>query len=239
MVAVLLFDVDGLRQVNESLGHAAGDKVLAEVARRLRASAPSSALVGRLGGDEFVVTLRVDHAEAALALAGELRQQIRDQMVFGTLTLDVDTAVGVVVHPDHGSDAATLLQRADLATNAAKSVAGSVQLFNPGSGVAVGTPARLAGDLRRALDNDELEVYFQPKVTLARPAADRRRVPGPLGAPGARRGRPGGLRRGRRAHRPARPAHRGGAQGGPAPLPRLGGRRPAAVDRGQPLRRAR
>lgn len=66
VVAVLLFDVNGLRQVNESLGHAAGDKVLAEVADRLRASAPSSALVGRAGGDEFLVTLRLENAEAAL-----------------------------------------------------------------------------------------------------------------------------------------------------------------------------
>ena len=65
VVAVLLFDVDGLRDVNESLGHAAGDKLLAEVASRLRALAPPAALVGRVGGDEFVVTLRAESAEAA------------------------------------------------------------------------------------------------------------------------------------------------------------------------------
>ncbi|MEV1288189.1 sensor domain-containing phosphodiesterase [Micromonospora sp. NPDC049679] len=172
VVAVLLFDVDGLRQVNESLGHAAGDQVLVEVARRLRASAPSSALVGRLGSDEFVVTLRAENADTAMDLAAELREQIRDQMIFGTLTLDVDTAVGVVVHPDHGSDPATLLQRADLAATAAKTMPGSVQLFNPGLESRSVRRLGLAGDLRRALDNDELEVYFQPKVTLG----DRRLV---------------------------------------------------------------
>ncbi|GAB3952891.1 hypothetical protein GCM10027614_57340 [Micromonospora vulcania] len=118
VVALLLFDVDGLRQVNESLGHAAGDKVLAEVAARLRASAPSSALVGRAGGDEFLVTLRLESADEALELAGQLRDQIRDEMVFDALTLDVNTAVGVAVHPDHGSDAATLLLRVDLAATA-------------------------------------------------------------------------------------------------------------------------
>ena len=165
-VAVLLFDVDGLRQVNESLGHGAGDQVLAEVGRRLRARAPSGALVGRTSGDEFVVTLRVDSAEGAQALAAAMRDQIRDQMVFGSLTLDVETAVGVVVHPDHGSDAATLLQRADLAVTAAKTVPGSVQLFNAGLESRSVRRLALAGDLRRALDNDELEVYFQPKVTL-------------------------------------------------------------------------
>ncbi|GAA4571240.1 EAL domain-containing protein [Micromonospora coerulea] len=166
VVAVLVFDVDGLRQVNESLGHAAGDKVLVEVAERLRACAPSSALVGRAGGDEFLVTLRLENAEAALELAAELREQIRDEMVFDALTLDVDTAVGVAVHPDHGSDAASLLQRVDLAATAAKSVPGSVQLFNPALESRSLRRLGLAGDLRRALDQGELEVYFQPKVTL-------------------------------------------------------------------------
>ncbi|MFV2018812.1 putative bifunctional diguanylate cyclase/phosphodiesterase [Micromonospora sp. LOL_023] len=166
VVAVLLFDVDGLRQVNESLGHAAGDKVLVEVARRLRVSAPSSALVGRSGGDEFVVTLRMESIELAVALAEELRDQIRDQMVFGALTLDVDTVAGVTVHPDHGSDAATLLQRADLAATAAKSVSGGVQLFNPALESRSVRRLGLAGDLRVALDEGQLEVYYQPKVTL-------------------------------------------------------------------------
>ncbi|MEV6366806.1 EAL domain-containing protein [Micromonospora musae] len=172
VVALLLFDVGGLRQVNESLGHAAGDKVLAEVAARLRASAPSSALVGRAGGDEFLVTMRLESVEAAVELAARLREQIRDEMIFDTLTLDVDTAVGVAVHPDHGSDAATLLQRVDLAANAAKSVPGSVQLFNPALESRSLRRLGLAGDLRRALDDGKLEVYFQPKVTLR----DRRLV---------------------------------------------------------------
>ncbi|MEU3457658.1 bifunctional diguanylate cyclase/phosphodiesterase [Micromonospora sp. NPDC006766] len=171
-VALLLFDVERLRQVNETLGHAAGDKVLIEVAKRLRACAPSSALVGRAGGDEFLVTLRLESAEAALELAGQLREQIRDEMVFDALTLDVDTAVGVAVHPDHGSEAVALLQRVDLAATAAKSVPGSVQLYSPALESRLLRRLGLAGDLRRALDDGELEVYFQPKVTLR----DRRLV---------------------------------------------------------------
>jgi diguanylate cyclase (GGDEF)-like protein len=172
VVALLLFDVDRLRQVNESLGYAAGDKVLVEVAERLRACSPSSALVGRAGGDEFLVTLRLESTEAALELAGQLREQIRDEMVFDALTLDVDTAVGVAVHPDHGSDAVALLQRVDLAATAAKSVPGSVQLYSPALESRSLRRLGLAGDLRRALDDGELEVYFQPKVTLR----DRRLV---------------------------------------------------------------
>ncbi|MEU4566677.1 bifunctional diguanylate cyclase/phosphodiesterase [Micromonospora sp. NPDC023956] len=172
VVAVLLFDVDGLRQVNESLGHAAGDKVLVEVAERLRASAPSSALVGRLGGDEFLLTLRVESADAALELAARLREQIRDEMVFEPLTLDVDTAVGVAVHPDHGTDAATLLQRVELAATAAKSMPGSIQLFSPALESRSLRRLGIAGDLRQALEEGGVEVYYQPKVTLR----DRRLV---------------------------------------------------------------
>jgi diguanylate cyclase (GGDEF)-like protein len=169
VVAVLMFDVDGLRDVNDSLGHASGDKLLAEVGRRLRNLAPPAALVGRAGGDEFVVTLRMPSADAAMRLGSELRQQLQDPMVFEKLTLDVDTAVGVAVHPEHGTDAATLMQRADVATQAAKHHADPVQLFNPAMESRSVRRLGLAGDLRRALDAGELDVYFQPKVALRDP----------------------------------------------------------------------
>jgi diguanylate cyclase (GGDEF)-like protein len=166
VVAVLMFDVDRLRDVNDSLGHASGDKLLAEVGRRLRNFAPPAALVGRAGGDEFVVTLRMPSADAALGLGSELRRQLQDPMVFEKLTLDVDTAVGVALHPEHGADAATLMQRADVATQAAKHHADPVQLFNPAMESRSVRRLGLAADLRRALDAGELEVYFQPKVSL-------------------------------------------------------------------------
>ncbi len=166
VVAVLLFDVDGLRDVNESMGHSAGDKLLAEVAQRLRAIAGPGALVGRIGGDEFVVTLRAESTEATVHLATEMREQLRSPMVVGTLTLDVDTAVGVAVHPDHGDDPEALLRRAELAANAAKVVPYGVQLFHPALESRAVRRLGLAGDLRRALENGELEVYYQPKVTI-------------------------------------------------------------------------
>ena len=172
VVAVLLFDVDELRGVNESLGHAAGDQLLAQLADRLRTAAPSSALVGRVGGDEFVVTLRLPSSEAAVRLAGALRSEVRRPMPVGSLKLDVDVAVGVAVHPDHGSDPATLLQRADVASRAARSLAGGVQLFNSALESRSARRLGIAPDLRQAIERGQLEVYFQPKVALS----DRRLV---------------------------------------------------------------
>jgi diguanylate cyclase (GGDEF)-like protein len=171
-VAVLLLDVAGLRSVNESLGRAAGDQLLIEVAGRLRDIAPSSALVGRVGGDAFVVTLRVHDEDEAVALAGRLRDELRSPITVGSLKLEVDAAIGVAVHPDHGSEPAALLQRADVATQAAKGLISGVQLFNQALESGSARRLGLAADLRQALDDDALEVYFQPKVAIS----DRRLV---------------------------------------------------------------
>jgi diguanylate cyclase (GGDEF)-like protein len=171
VVALLMFDVVSLRQVNESLGHVAGDKVLIEVARRMRLLAPPAALVARVGGDEFAVELRTTSAEAAVAVAERMRAGLRDPMVIDALTVDIDTNAGVAVHPDHGADPESLLQRADVAAHVAKS-RGVVQLFNPGLESRSVRRLGLAADLRAALESGEIEIHFQPRVALR----DRRLV---------------------------------------------------------------
>ena len=120
---------------------------------------------------------------------------------------------------------------------AAKAAPGGVQLFNPALESRSMRRLGLAADLRRALDNDELEVYFQPKVTLTDRAVGGGGVPGPLGASRARRrSSPEDFVAGRRAHRPARPAHRDGDPGRAAPEPGLGGPGHPLNVVGQPLR---
>jgi diguanylate cyclase (GGDEF)-like protein len=166
VVAVMIFDSDGLRDVNDSLGHAAGDQLLTEFARRLRDLCPPAALVGRVGGDGFAVTIRIESADAALVFATDIRQALTHPMEFGPLSLDVGAAVGISVHPDHGSDPATLLQRADVAKHAAKAQSSGVLLFDPSLESRSVRRLGLAADLRRALDNDALQIHFQPKVSL-------------------------------------------------------------------------
>ncbi|GIG71281.1 putative bifunctional diguanylate cyclase/phosphodiesterase [Phytomonospora endophytica] len=166
-VAVLVFDVDGMREVNDSLGFAAGDELLIEVARRLRELAPESAHVGRIGGDEFAVIFRTADTERALELARGMRTGLQQPFALGNLDVDVDAAVGVAVHPEHGDSADGLLQRADVATYAARNVSSGVQLFNVGLESRSVRRLGLASDLRRAFDTGELSVHYQPKIDLA------------------------------------------------------------------------
>jgi len=166
VVAVLLLDIDGLRDVNDSLGHDAGDRMISEVASRLRRFAPAAALVGRAASDEFVVTQRLADADEAMALAIRLRDALQEPMQVDTITLDVDVAVGVAVHPDHGTDAEALLRAADLAVQSAKQYATPVHTYQASLQSRSSQRLGLAADMRRALESSEVEVYFQPKVAL-------------------------------------------------------------------------
>jgi diguanylate cyclase (GGDEF)-like protein len=167
VVALLQFDVDSLRDVNETLGHVAGDRLLAEVGRRLQAEAPKGSLIARIGGDEFAVLLRAQGAEAAQATAVALQYALVEPFALGNFTLDVGAAVGIALYPDHAPDAGTLLQRADVATYSAKTNPRSIQLYRPAMESRSVHRLGLVSELRRAIDEGALTVHYQPKVALA------------------------------------------------------------------------
>ena len=166
VVAVLAFDVDGVRAVNDAFGHDAGDQLVGEVASRLRALAPAAALVGRSGRAEFLVTLRVPAAAAAVQLAHSLRADLQRPLRVGETMLEVNVAVGVAVHPDQAADPEELVRFADLAAQEAKQFTTPVQLYHAGLQARSTLRLDLAADLRRALENGEVEVWFQPKLSL-------------------------------------------------------------------------
>ncbi|MGH8791843.1 MAG: putative bifunctional diguanylate cyclase/phosphodiesterase [Stackebrandtia sp.] len=167
VVALLLFDVDAMREINDSVGHAAGDKLIVEVGRRLREASPESAHVGRIDGDEFGVVLRLPDIDSAVDLAGELRAALQEPFAMSNINIDIDSAVGIAVHPDSGDEAGTLLQRADVATQTAKNVSSGVQVYNAGLESNSVRRLGLASDLRRAFDSGELHVHYQPKLSLS------------------------------------------------------------------------
>jgi diguanylate cyclase (GGDEF)-like protein len=167
-VAVMVIDLDRFKEVNDTLGHLAGDGLLQEIARRLRSSMRESDTVARLGGDEFAVILSgVVDAAAAEAVGLGLVEVISRPVAVGDLSLDVDASIGVALFPDHADGVESLLQHADVAMYAAKSQNLGTALYAPEHDQS--SPDRLAliGELRRAIERDELVLHYQPKVELA------------------------------------------------------------------------
>ncbi|QSB04743.1 putative bifunctional diguanylate cyclase/phosphodiesterase [Natronoglycomyces albus] len=167
VVAVLMFDVDGMREVNDAVGHEAGDQLLLEFSRRLKELAPDGCFIGRIDSDEFILQTRLPSREDATALAQRLHEEIMAPFHFEGLTVDIGAAIGVVTHPDFASSADELLQRADTATQVAKNLDGGVQTYLASLESESLRRLGLAADLRRALDRDELEVHYQPKIDLS------------------------------------------------------------------------
>ncbi len=165
---LLLLDLDRFKEVNDTLGHAVGDRLLAVVAHRLLHSVRPGDVVARLGGDEFAVLLpTVRDGAAAREVASRLRAALGEPISMDAMSLAIDASVGIALHPDHAPDFELLLQRADVAMYLAKERRSGIETY-----VAEhdrNSPARLSliGELRRAMDEGQLELYFQPKVALA------------------------------------------------------------------------
>ena len=169
--AVLLMDLDRFKEVNDTLGHWAGDELLCEIARRLRAAAPAGATVARLGGDEFAILVPfaagTDSRAVAEAVAAGLLAALAEPVPVQEITVAVGGSVGVALFPEHGDDERTLLQRADIAMYAAKTSGLAQQTYDDGLDHSSTRRLALAGELRRALgDGTQLVLYYQPKVAL-------------------------------------------------------------------------
>lgn len=163
--ALMLIDLDRFRSVNDTLGHLAGDRLLLQIAERLRLALPRGAEAARLGGDEFAVLLPVaDSTTSATRVARGLVTALSSPLDLDGLTLVLEASAGVAVFPDHALDAEGLLRRADVAMYQAKRDRTGVEVYE--SKRDSNTPDRLGllGDLRRALDAQEVELHYQPKV---------------------------------------------------------------------------
>jgi diguanylate cyclase (GGDEF)-like protein/PAS domain S-box-containing protein len=165
--AVMLIDLDRFKEVNDTLGHQGGDQLLQEVAKHLRAALRTSDTAARLGGDEFAVLVPgLTDATDARQLADKLRSELARPVTVGGLTIEVEASVGIAFFPQHGDDVETLIRRADVSMYASKNshtpivYAGELDHHSL---------ARLAlvGELRRALQGDELVVHYQPQAEIA------------------------------------------------------------------------
>ena len=166
-IALLLIDLDRFKEINDTFGHGYGDELLRQVGQRLASVVVAHATVARLGGDEFAILLpgiaTVDAAtRAARLVLAALRAPFRVEGV----DLDVDASIGVVLSGLHGHDGTTLLQRADVAMYVAKAEQIGVAAYDPTGDQHSPTRLALLGELRRAIDHEELVLHYQPKVRI-------------------------------------------------------------------------
>jgi diguanylate cyclase (GGDEF)-like protein len=165
--AVMLMDVDGFREINDTLGHHAGDRVIVAVAARLRGVLRTSDTLARLGGDEFAILMpRVLEESAAVQLATRIRTALAAPLILHGVLLDIRVSIGVAVFPDHGRDVSSLLQRAEIAMYVAKDTRTALQVYDPSTDDHSTERLALVGELRHALDRGEIVVHYQPKVTM-------------------------------------------------------------------------
>jgi diguanylate cyclase (GGDEF)-like protein len=164
---LLLIDLDRFKEINDTLGHSYGDHLLAQVGPRLAGALRAVDTVARLGGDEFAVLLpRVSGLDAAIEVANKLQAALERSFQVEGLDLDVEASIGVVVSGEHGTDSSTLMQRADIAMYAAKQRTLGIASYDPDADSHTVERLALLGDLRRALNRDELFLHYQPKINL-------------------------------------------------------------------------
>jgi diguanylate cyclase (GGDEF)-like protein len=165
MAALILFDLDGFQDINDTLGHEGGDEVLVEVAGRLRDLVADHDVVARLGGDEFLLFLDdPDNEAAVMCLARQIPRALARPILVRGQQIRLGASLGIALHPRDGGDVATLFRHADIALSRAKMAGrGTAQSFVPEMMVSFEEHRMMESDLRRALDSDELELRLQPQ----------------------------------------------------------------------------
>ena len=163
-LAVLLIDLDGFKEINDTLGHGAGDQLLQQLGPRLGEGLGPHDVLGRLGGDEFAVVLPRADAFKAMAAARRIRRRLDEPFLIEGLSLVVDASVGIAVLPDHADTAEELIQRADVAMYRAKETRAGAEVYAQRRDTHSRDRLTLLSDLGRALETGEIVPHFQPQA---------------------------------------------------------------------------
>ena len=165
--AILMMDLDRFKEINDTLGHFNGDRLLKQVAARLQGIMQETATVARLGGDEFAILLPKNLVvKDATEVARKIGKALQAPFGLEGLKLDVQASIGIAVYPEHGSDADTLLQRVDVAMYMAKQEKTGYIVYDPKHDKHSPHRLTLMGELRHAIEADELILYYQPKANI-------------------------------------------------------------------------
>jgi diguanylate cyclase (GGDEF)-like protein len=167
LAALMLIDLDRFKEVNDTMGHEQGDHLLVDVAARLRTLLRGDDILARLGGDEFAVLANVPHRGAVGEVATRLHRALALPFDVGGVAIELGASIGIALQPDHGEDVSTLLRHADVAMYEAKRAGSHIETYATSRDPYSAERLKLLGQLRHALDHDELVLHFQPKVALS------------------------------------------------------------------------
>ena len=165
-LALLLMDLDGFKEINDTLGHHAGDLVLQHVAARVRAALRDVDTVARLGGDEFAILLPVTNVEGAQLAARKVLYEIARGCVIDGRSLTVRASIGIACVPQHGASAETLLQKADVAMYVAKTDSVGVAVYSTDRDRRAHRHRALISELRQAVEERQFSLEYQPILNL-------------------------------------------------------------------------
>lgn len=167
--AVCYLDLDGFKTINDSLGHDAGDQLLIKVSKRLQTRIRGGDTIARIGGDEFVIILdNVSHQEEVLYMAEGLLMALNDPIMFAGRQFFVGASMGIAMYPNDGRDPGVLLKNSDIAMYRAKQNGKNrFHFFTPSLERVAQHRLAMETKLRKAMEDEELELYYQPKVYLA------------------------------------------------------------------------
>jgi diguanylate cyclase (GGDEF)-like protein len=166
-LAVMLLDLDAFKQINDTLGHGAGDAVLREVAARLRAQLHPGVLLARLGSDEYaILTPRIEGVDEALAIAAAAQSALQAPVTVDGVALNVEASIGIALAPDHAKATDELLQRADVALDRARVRRGRVEVYSPERDHSGAERLALLGEVRPAMERGEFTLFYQPQIAL-------------------------------------------------------------------------
>jgi diguanylate cyclase (GGDEF)-like protein len=165
-LALLLIDLDGFKELNDTLGHHAGDEVLRQIGPRLAGAVREHDTLARLGGDEFALVLAPGDEAAASTAGLRLRSALEQSFRVEDIVVHIDASVGIALYPDHAPDPIGLLQRADVAMYEAKRMRTGHELYLPSRDRHSRERLALIGELRAAIDDRQLVLHYQPKAEL-------------------------------------------------------------------------
>jgi diguanylate cyclase (GGDEF)-like protein/PAS domain S-box-containing protein len=166
-VVLLMLDLCRFKEVNDTLGHTVGDRVLCEVAQRFLAALGPAGFIARIGGDEFTVVLDHAQADAALVqLSHALTESLRAPIDVAGISIEVGVSIGIARYPQDAPDAQTLLRHADVAMYVAKRRGAPFEFYDAAHDENSVRRLAIGGELRSAIANEQLELHYQPQVNL-------------------------------------------------------------------------